>query len=968
MEEMRQRHHRYVSLMASDWSFEELAPRAFEQLAVALATSLIGPEIEVYGSGKDGGREATYKGVIEWPEIVGDAVGPNQRWTGYTVIQAKQRERVGTPAEDLAWIKGQVRGELDAWATGSRSALPRNLLFVTNARLSAVDQSGGVDQIAKYSKRKLDETGIGDDGKPTASLRSQGLENVFIWHRDTLNALVSGNTAIRDAFPALLTVGDLLARLTALPGLIQPEHLAPLLVDHAQSAIRQEQWLRFDEAGDTPEARHRIDDAIVDLPARYDGHRLQSLLSRIILRADQITRPSVWESRNPRHLVITGAPGNGKSTAAQYITQVYRAHFIRHEANQTGVIELISRTEESLRRINVSAPKNPRWPLRVDLATMANDMGPTGGQSIKRWLADRVTDSTELTIEPASLSRWIKAWPTLLIFDGFDEVTMPQLRHRIVDEVSSLLEWADTVDADLLMIITTRRTGYTEQILPNHFDQIDLADFTTSEAVDYARHITDQRLNDDAAHRNHVLSRFDDAVTNPAIERLLKTPLQVLILTIILGGSGTLPTTRYLLFWTYFETVFKREANKKTTNSGFFRDQKAAIIELHQIVGSILQTRCETTEEVVAKMPRNELSELAAQYMRDGGHDETAASSFAAKIFDVATQRLVLLTADEDDTVSFDVRSLQELMAGCRMIDGDDNEIRANLQLTALSPHWRNAWLFAAGKLATDSRHRREMLIDIVEHCDDTPNWPAWLCPAGPELAAYLLEDGLVADRPNDQTRLIDVALRSLEGPIPREPQTVASALEITASRRPLDNQRIRNAIRKAQASTGERQGIARLLMHYGRYGSSRIPGSYTDADLQRAADMWQFRLPKADHWGQVSVADLIQPALDDLRTAVAPSDADSVEDAMTELATLKLTRTNSGDLWPATATHAGDAPLLDAALANPESAELLRLCLGTLAPEDWAASAMVANMIGATRARRTVGQLLITQLPILPT
>lgn len=900
--------------------------------------------------------------------IADGSVGPDQRWTGYTVVQAKQRERVGPPDQDLGWLRGQIRDELNAWDAGTRSKLPNNLLFVTNARLSAVDTTGGVDQIVRYAKNRLNETGIGDDGKPTASLKTQGLRNIFVWHRDTLNALISANTAIRDAFPALLTVGDLLTRLAALPGLIEPQHLAPLLVDHAQSTIRQEQWLRFDEAGDTPEERHRIDDVIVDLPARHDGRRLPSVLNRIILRADQVTRSTVWESPYPRHLVITGAPGNGKSTVAQYLTQLYRAQFVRHEANQAGVVELVNRTEKTLERIDVATPKNPRWPLRVDLATMAKEMGPAGGPNIKRWLADLVTASTELTVEPASLSRWLAAWPALLVFDGFDEVTVPQLRHRIVDEIGSLLEWADSVDADLLMIITTRRTGYTERILPEHFDQIDLANFTTTEAIAYAQHITERRLHDDVAHRTHVLTRFDEAAANPAIERLLQTPLQVLILTIILGGSGALPTTRYQLFWTYFETVFKREANKDTTNRSFFRDRKAAIIELHQIVGAILQKRCETTEEVVAKMPRSELSQIASQYMRDAGHDDAEAETFAAKAFAIATQRLVLLTADEDDTVSFDVRSLQELMAGCRIVDGSDTEIRTNLEVTGLSPHWRNTWLFAAGKLALDSQHRRELLIAIVEHCDDAPDWPAWLCPAGPELAAYILDDGLLADRPKDQTRLIDVALRSLDGPIPREPQTLAGALEATASRRPLDSQRIRNAIAKAQMSPGERQGIARLLMHYGQYGLSRIPGSYTNADLQRAADIWQFQVPRADNAGQVSVADLIRPALDELRTTVAPQDAALVDEAMTDLASLLLARTPSGDLWPITATHAGDAPLLDAALANPGAAELLETCLGTLTPQNWTAPAMVARFIGTTRARRPVGHRLITSLPVLPT
>ncbi len=41
--------------MAADWALEELSPRAFEQLAVALATKVIGPDITVYGSGVGSG-------------------------------------------------------------------------------------------------------------------------------------------------------------------------------------------------------------------------------------------------------------------------------------------------------------------------------------------------------------------------------------------------------------------------------------------------------------------------------------------------------------------------------------------------------------------------------------------------------------------------------------------------------------------------------------------------------------------------------------------------------------------------------------------------------------------------------------------------------------------------------------------------------------------------------------------------
>lgn len=955
------------STVASDWALEELGPRAFEQLAVALAAKVIGPEIEVYGSGKDGGREATYEGPIDWPHINDDAgaVGPNKAWAGYTVVQAKQRERLVSLASDLSWLKKQIREELDDWDAGKRSRLPNNLLFVTNVRLSADDDVGGVDQINKFIKSELDKDRHNDEGQLVATLRLRGLGDVFVWHRDTLNALISGHTSIRDAFPALLTVGDILTRLAAMPGRIDPEHLAPILIEHAQSALRHEQWLRFDEAGDSPETRHPIDQVIVDLPARdEDGRRTQSVLDRVLRRADQVARMSVWRSPHPRHLVVTGAPGNGKSTLAQYLTQLYRAQFAAREANEASITTLIGRTEKSLQRIGVAPPTSPRWPLRVELAKMAAEMGPAGGPNLKRWLADRVTERAGLDIQPATLDAWIKAWPTLLVFDGLDEVTAPALRHRVIDEITGLMESADAADADMLIVITTRRTGYTERIMPEHFDQLDLDYLSVEEASEYGRYITCQRFVDDAPHRDLVLSRFDTAAKDPAMERLLQTPLQVLILTIILGSTGTLPTSRYQLFWNYYETVFKREAGKDTTYRSFFRDHREAITDLHQLVGLLLQIDCESTGEIHARMPRTQLHDLARQYMLDDGHDDNDATEFATKVFTVATQRLVLLSTDKDDTVSFDVRSLQELMAGCALVDGNDDAIRTNLTATALSPHWRNTWLFAAGRLFDDSRHRRDLVLDIVEHCDDRGHWPAWIYPAAPELAAYLLEDGLAAAKPNDQRRLIDVALRCLGGPIPQEPQAVALGLRIASSLQKLHSAHIRNAIAAADASAGVRQAVARILMNYETFGSSRVPGSYTSKDLQRAADMWRFQIPRVVNDDRITVAALLKPAFDELSSCVSAGAAGLVANAIAECDQLVMTRTDRGDLWPAVAARTADWPNTTAALEDPDATELLQICLGTLAPDDWAAQSMVAHGVGAAAARREIAHLLAVTIP----
>lgn len=50
----------------------------------------------------------------------------------------------------------------------------------------------------------------------------------------------------------------------------------------------------------------------------------------------------------------------------------------------------------------------------------------------------------------------------------------------------------------------------------------------------------------------------------------MKTPLQVLIMTLILERLGNLPADRYQLFWHYYETVYDRESAKNVTLESLF--------------------------------------------------------------------------------------------------------------------------------------------------------------------------------------------------------------------------------------------------------------------------------------------------------------------------------------------------------------------------------------------------------------
>ncbi|WP_337824693.1 NACHT domain-containing protein [Amycolatopsis sp. A1MSW2902] len=927
--------------MAHDYHLEELGPRAFEQLAATLAHAAFGPGLDVYGSGRDGGREATFHGRISWD-------GGMTTWEGYTVVQAKQREHMADPATNLKWLQIQVRSELNSWMArnSGRDGFPDYLLFVTNVRLSATP-GGGVDTITKYVLEELDR---GHPFDRSDTPRSRGLKDIRIWHRDTLNAIISSNQGVRAAFPALLTIGDIIARVNNLPVTIDPSVIGPILHNHAQSSLKHERWVRFGEAGGL-QARQSVDQIVVDLPVRHAENNREQALGEFIKMGDPVLRRSVWNTNKPRHLVITGAAGNGKSTLAKYLTQIYRAHFLDREQLTGTTREIVECTLRSQVRLQLAPPKSRRWPLNVSLPEMANDMGPSGGPTMLRWLSSHISARTSLDLQPAILEKWLKGWPCLLILDGLDEVTAPSLRQRVLDEISEFVELADQIDADLFVIVTTRPTGYTERIMPAEFTQLDLDYLTVNEAVDYGRHITEKRLLDDILIQEQVIDRFERATTSPAIERLIKTPLQVLILTFILENLGELPATRYELFWYYYETVYRREQEKPTSHRTFLRTHRDDVTELHQRVGIILQIQCEGTGETRARLPLLSLRALARARMIEVGHeDDSEADALAEQVVQIATTRLVLLTADEGDTVSFEVRSLQELMAARALVDGDDATIRSNLIATAPSPHWRNTWLFAAGKLFTDSDHRRNLVLSIVETFDRTTNcWPGWLYPIGPELAAHLIDDGLAETKPAALRALVEIALRILHGPIPEEFVTVAKSLSYATRHKTLSTL-IRNEMRNAFAGTPVAVNAASLLA-LASPGAVIVPGQPLPAELRNATRLWTNSPPRGP---RTTVGRLLRRALAELRDE--PGEL-LTEAAISECEQLTLLTLPDGSFWPNVVPPTFTHDKLDAAFNDPDATTLFQLCLGNIEPNEWAARSLLARAMSAAKSRKPVSE-----------
>ncbi|KUH70843.1 hypothetical protein AU184_25950 [Mycolicibacterium novocastrense] len=944
--------------MENDFAYEQLSPRAFEQLAVAIAESVIGAGLEVYGPGPDGGREATWSGKINWSLHDPD---DHESWQGYTVIQVKQCQNpTQDPERDLAWLVSEMNKELKKWIDpeSKRSRFPENLLLITNVRLTPADPGGTMQKLDGYlAERLIHNYG---NNRQVRTLRSRGLRNIKVWHRNKLTNLLTNNASARQRFAPLITLGDVLARLDRLPGSVPKELVTKLFVDHAHNALETGRWVRFDDAGDD-DSRHPIDKIVIDLPVDTPAGRRSTALIECLTRGDRLLRRSLLrasrlgEEPRPRHVVITGAAGNGKSTLSRYLAHVYRANFARWEtAPPAGVATLIEDAFVSLDRLQLDCPSIPRWPIRIDLTHMADEMGPTpdGGPSIQRYVCNRISDRAGVPVHPETLENWMKVWPCVVIFDGLDEVTHPALRHRVLTEVTQLVSRADDLDCDMFVIVTTRPTGYTERLLPEHFAQLDLAYLTVTEAADYGHFVTTKRLaNDEPEYRQSVLDKFDRATSTAGVQRLMKTPLQVLILTVIVASTGVLPTNRYRLFWNYFDTVFKREANKRTGDQTFLNSYRTEIEDIHRRVGLVLHQRCETTSTDGAKLPLTELHDIAFERLREDGHQIPRANELATKLVSIATQRLVLLTADEDHTVTFDVRSLQELMAGRALVSAGEIDHRHNLTVAARSPHWRNAWLFAAGELFDGGSYDRDLVLKVVEECDFDEKWPGWLYPIAPELAADILDDGLAANKPVFVSRLVDCVLRCLEGPMPTEPKKIALGLTAAATE---NDQRLSIRERLAAALTGTpvQHAVASALIHYGSFGA-RVPGE--PINTARYADMWVYRGPKPQG-SAVKLGRLLRGAIEQYG-GPNPILSQQLIDALGDCDNLQLQYNEVGEMRPL--TQAGSnrfkSENLMAVLNDPDNSQLLQIAVEELSEDDWPAKSLLARACWPVLARRPV-------------
>lgn len=653
---------------------------------------------------------------------------------------------------------------------------------------------GGIDQFSRETEDLITKLNL-------------PIKGVKVWHFDEICRYLDLYPNIRATYGALTTAGDILFRLRELLEGTAAD-LGELLANHSSKEMLSDQWVRLGQAGEADNQRLPLAEVAIDPTATINDrvagtHETANAARHILAHGDAVLRPS-RTGNVPPHIALIGGPGQGKTTISQMVCQAYRVALLQNSIQRLDVdtAEVVEVFSTEMDRMGLTVPASRRWPIRVNLSGYADAIAGSEDISILRFLASQISARTP-DIKPNQLRAWLKAWPWLLVLDGLDEVASSQARDLVMERVNDFLIDAHSVDADLLVVATSRPQGYREEFSPNRYVHMRLEPLPAEDAVAYAKQLTHLRHRGDPETASQVLHRLEDAAEDELTARLMSTPLQVTIMAILLERRERVPQQRYRLFSDYYQTIYNREAGKRGMAAKLVDEYREAITHLHERVGLLLQTYAEREGNFEASLSLHELAGIVQGYLAEEGYGDPESVALADRIVDAATRRLVLLVPRKEESVGFEIRSLQEFMAARAIVSGDVEVISARLKLIAPSAHWRNTWLLAAGRIFADYPSVRDRLVTLLDEIQAADTLSLYVKP-GSMLAVELLKDDVAAKSPRFLRCFVKQAIELLDSPFGEDIQyDLADTLWPTAAKDVAARKAVEQAVSKTLSAGG---------------------------------------------------------------------------------------------------------------------------------------------------------------------
>jgi hypothetical protein len=221
------------------------------------------------------------------------------------------------------------------------------------------------------------------------------------------------------------------------------------------------------------------------------------------------------------------------------------------------------------------------------------------------------------------------------------------------------------------------------------------------------------------------LLTLKEALKDPMISRLMRTPLQATIIAILVKSGGDLPRDRYNLFTEYYSTIVKRERQKKVIET--ISDDLQWINDIHCELAFVLQSESEGDSNPSALLSKDALIKIIKKYISDNDQKSISLNEIdqkSKKLYEIIVYRLNFVTELQDEKVGFYIRSVQEFFAANFIVNNrNDEEVLSVLKTISYSSYWRNVLLFSLGFI---NKTRNYLEGNIDSHCsvmngDDFP-------------------------------------------------------------------------------------------------------------------------------------------------------------------------------------------------------------------------------------------------------
>jgi hypothetical protein len=418
---------------------------------------------------------------------------------------------------------------------------------------------------------------------------------------------------------------------------------------------------------------------------------------------------------------------------------------------------------EAFAQAGIPTPLRPRIPIYAPLPSYADEISGEADVSLLRHLTSILNRRASERLGDSDTKKLLRCWPSLIVLDGLDEVAAVRVRLDLVGRITEFLGDMAANGSDVLLVVTSRPQGFDDALPPAHYDHLVLQRFEPQAALGYAERLLRLRHKHNPDKQDIVAARLQYAMTEPATARLMETPLQVTIMTVLLETLSRPPRSRHGLFDRYYEVIYAREVNKPGSTAALLDRHREVIDRLHARAAFILHCDAEIAGDAESVMVTADLRSMIRTLLAADGWPAESAEPLTDNLMRAATHRLVLIVPRREG-VGFEVRSLQEFMAAKELIDGSDHDIPTRLEISAPSAHWRNTVLLGAGRVVATRRTLRADLINVIDRIDES-SVAAMLVMPGAALAVDILDDGMAANVPLFEIDLVNSAMRLLDGP-----------------------------------------------------------------------------------------------------------------------------------------------------------------------------------------------------------